>query len=440
LYGNTFQEAAEKLTARFFPGPNAEKLSELFAEFVLLTFAAQVTTLPIMAWQFKQLSLISFAANPFILPAQPAVMILGGLAVLASWLYFPLGQLIAWAAWPLTAYTIRMVELFDSVPHGVIYLGGFSLAFVLLYYGVLLTFTFGGSQIKSFFSSLRQRFRYLSEATILAVLLISAIFIWRLTAAIPDGKLHITFLNVGSADAVLIQTPMGRNILVNGGPSTAAVSDALGRRLSPLDHSLDWLILASTTEDEVASLPRLLPRYPPRNVLLGGNEQASYSSRAVMQWLAGESIPVTPAEEDQILDLGKGATLKVVNLSSGGATLLIEWNTFRCLLPIGENFDTIDQLEYGNTIRRVNVLLLAQSGYDQLTPPDWIENLDPQLSVLSVAAGDPNGLPNQATLDALAGRSVLRTDLNGWIEVTTDGKQMTVNVEKQIPGLSQGTK
>jgi len=121
----------------------------------------------------------------------------------------------------------------------------------------------------------------------------------------------------------------------------------------------------------------------------------------------------------------------VVNISSAGATLLIEWNGFRSLLPIGENFDTINQLEYGNTIGAVNVLSLAQSGYAQLTPPDWILNLDPQLTVLSVAAGDQEGLPDQDTLDALAGRSMLRTDLNGWIEVTTDGKQMWVTVEKK---------
>jgi len=247
----------------------------------------------------------------------------------------------------------------------------------------------------------------------------------------PDGNLHLTFLNAGSADAVLIQTPTGRNILINGGPSASSLSDALGRRLSPLDHSLDWLILASTNEDQVASLPRLLPRYPPKNVLLGGNEQASFSAREVMQWLDDESIPVTQAEEGQTLDLGKGATLKVVNISSAGATLLIEWNGFRSLLPIGENFDTINQLEYGNTIGAVNVLSLAQSGYAQLTPPDWILNLDPQLTVLSVAAGDQEGLPDQDTLDALAGRSMLRTDLNGWIEVTTDGKQMWVTVEKK---------
>ena len=36
-------------------------------------------------------------------------------------------------------------------------------------------------------------------------------------------------------------------------------------------------------------------------------------------------------------------------------------------------------------------------------------------------------------LDALAGRSILRTDVNGWIDVSTDGTQMWVNVERKTP-------
>lgn len=431
LYGGPCQQTAEKVIARSFPLSNAQKIAKLLADYVLLTLTAQLTTLPIMAYQFKQISLVSFIASPFILPAQPAVMILGGLAVFTSLISFPLGQLTAWIAWPLTAYTIHAVEFFDAVPHGVIYLGGFSLVFVILFYVALLSVTAAGSCLKDFFFSLRERFRYLPAATILAALFICTLFTWRLAAGAPDGKLHITFLNVGSADAVLIETPTGRHILINGGPSASSLSDALGRRLSPFDHSLDWLIIASTDEDQVASLPRVLDRYPPKNVLWSGNEQASFSSRDLMQQLANESIPITLAEENQTLDFGEGAILKLLNVSSRGATLLIEWNNFRALLPIGENFDTLNQLEYGSTVRPVNVLSLAQSGYAQLTPTDWIKNLNPQLTIISVAAGDRDGMPDQAALEALADHAILRTDLNGWIEVISDGKEMWVSVERK---------
>ncbi|MBI2757670.1 MAG: ComEC/Rec2 family competence protein [Chloroflexi bacterium] len=431
LYGEPFQRAAERFIMRFTSPETARNIAQPISGFVLLTFAAQITTIPIMAYQFKQISLVSFIANPFILPAQPAVMILAGIAIFISLIAFPLGQLAAWISWPLAAYTIRMVELFDSLPLGVIYLQDFSLAFVFIFYAALLAVTFSGSRLKDIFLSLRERFRYLSAITILAVLFIGALLIWRAVIAGPDGKLHVTYLDAGSADAVLIETPEGRHILINGGPSASSLSDALGRRLSPLDRSLDWLIIASTDENQLASLPRVLDRYPPKNVLWSGNRQASFSSRSVDKWLADHSIPVTQAREGQTLDLGKGATLKVLSVSPRGATLLIEWNGFRALFPIGEDFDTLDQLEYGNAVGPVAVLSLAQSGYAPLTPVDWIDNLNPQLILLGVAAGDKNGLPDQETLDALAKRSLLRTDRNGWIDVSTDSQKMWVEVEKK---------
>ena len=84
LYATPFSEVANRVIARLLPASTAEKAAELFSELVLLTLAAQLTTIPIMAYHFQRISLVSFIANPFILPAQPAVMILGGLAVLLS--------------------------------------------------------------------------------------------------------------------------------------------------------------------------------------------------------------------------------------------------------------------------------------------------------------------------------------------------------------------
>ncbi len=248
LYGDPLQSTTEKFLGRYFPPSRAARLAGVLAELVLLTLAAQLTTIPIMAYHFQQISLVSFVANPFILPAQPAVMILGGLAVLGSLILLPLGRLLALIAWPLTAYTIRMVEFFDSLPHGILYLGGSSLAFVVLFYAVLLGVTFGGNRLKGLYDSLRQRFRFLTVSIVLAALFICTLLVWRFEAAQPDGRLHVTFLNAGSADAVLIQTPSGQNLLIDGGPSLSTLSDALGRRVSLLSPSLDWLILASTDE------------------------------------------------------------------------------------------------------------------------------------------------------------------------------------------------
>jgi beta-lactamase superfamily II metal-dependent hydrolase len=52
------------------------------------------------------------------------------------------------------------------------------------------------------------------------------------------------------------------------------------------------------------------------------------------------------------------------------------------------------------------------------------------VTLLSVAAGDYNGLPSPETLEAAQGYTLLRTDLNGWIRITTDGEEMWVEVEQ----------
>jgi beta-lactamase superfamily II metal-dependent hydrolase len=77
----------------------------------------------------------------------------------------------------------------------------------------------------------------------------------------------------------------------------------------------------------------------------------------------------------------------------------------------------------------VSALLLADSGYAPANPPEWIANLNPQLVLLSVSARD--GWPAPEMLEMIQAYTLLRTDRNGWIELTTDGKGMWVEVERR---------
>ena len=420
LYANPLAEWFVRQASRVTSEENAKRLAGPVGEYILFTLAAQLTTIPIMAYHFGRISLISFLANPFILPVQPAVMIVGGVALIFSLIYFPLGKILAMLAWPFTTYTIRAVEFFDRLPQGVIVLGDFSLLFMLFCYAALLTWTFAGSRLKKFSTPI-------TSTVIISSLTVIAILAWRAAFAAPDGRLHITFFDVGSADAVLIQTPGGRNILVNGGESISKLSDALGRRLPPFQRQLDWLIVASTQEEQLAALPRTLERFPPDNVLWSGNLEASYASRYLDEYLSDNGIPVTLAETGQSLDLGQDIILRIQAAGPRGAALLIEWDSFRALFPIGMSFDN---LKTSRNIGNLSVLLLADSGYAPINPPEWIDALRPQLIVLSVAADDENGLPHRSTLKAVRDYALLRTDLNGWIHITTDGQEMWVESQR----------
>ena len=429
LYAEPFSNFTGNLIAKLSKHDTGT-LTNIINDNVVLTFAAQLTTIPIMAYHFKRISLISFIANPFILPVQPAVMIASGLAVFTSLVIYPLGQLMAWVAWPFATYTIHMVELFDRVPHGTINLGDSSIWLVAAFYIALLSVTFNWPRLKEWFNSLAGSLRAVALTASLTLMFVCVIVVWRASATTGDGQLHITFLEVGSADAVLIQTPEGGNVLINGGQSTSELSDELGRRLPFFSRKLDWLIVASTQEDQLAALPRVMERYPPENILWSGNVQASFSAQTLDKFFAGKGIPVSRAETGQRLELGDGSFIEVQAAGPRGSVLLIQYGNFRALLPIGLSDGMLEELEYGNVIGKVDVFLLADSGYAPSNPPDVVENLNPELVVLSVSAGDPDGLPSQDVLDSLEGYSLLRTDRSGWITVITDGDAMRVEVER----------
>jgi len=438
LYAEPFQQWAVDLITRFTNPGMAQRLARPVSEYILFTLAAQLTTLPIMAYHFRQISLISLIANPFILPVQPAVMILGGIALLLSLVWIPLGAVAALAAWPFAAYTIRVVELFGSVPSGVIPLGNFSLIFVIIFYLVLFSWTAARQQIKDFFKTRSGELPALPTAFIATALLIAVAIVWRGVYSVPDGRLHIDFLDVGSADAILIETPQGEHLLINGGPSPSMLSDGLGRRMPQLNRKLDWLIIASTQENQLSALPRVVERIPPKNVLWSGNVEASFASRTLSQWIVDQDIPIVQAETGMQFDLGKGATLSVVNVNTRGSVLLVEWNAFRALLPVGMNFTTLEELSMGEEIGPVNLLLIADSGYAPVNPPEWVSNLAPDILILSVEAGDKDGLPQEEVQAMLEDYPSLRTDYYGWIHVSTDGQQVWFDIQKQPQPQEEG--
>jgi competence protein ComEC len=350
-------------------------------------------------------------------------MILGGLSVLTGLLLKPIGQLLAWAAWPFTADTIRVVEWLAAVPHGSIPLGQVALPLVILFYTLLFMVTFARSSLPGLASRL-------TPAIPLTILAVTTVMVWNAAFYAPDGLLHVTILDIGTGDAVLVQTPTGRSILINGGPSAIRLSDALGRRLSLFNRSLDWLIVADIDNEDLSALSSNLERFAPSNVLWSGNNYGTRSATDLWSALVSSSTPISQMQPGQALNLGSGASLSVLSIDTRGAVLLLEWGNFRFLIPMGMDFTALDTLQKNSAMRNISAVLLAESGYAPLNSPDLLSFLNPQLALLSVAPADKTGLPSPETLDALQGHNLLRTDQNGWIELMTDGSQMWVEVEK----------
>jgi competence protein ComEC len=416
LYADPLSEGFSRLASRYLRISTVRRIRPFVTDAFLLTLAAQITTLPVVVYHFGRLSLTAFLVNLLVLPVQPAVMVLGGASALAGLGWPPLGQAAALLAYPFTAYTIRLVELFAQAQGGVVVVGGAGVGLVAA--ASLLPLIARG--LKGISPAAGRAFPAWRIALLAALLGLSAA-VWKTNLASSGGVLRVTLLDVGMGEAVLIQTPADRWVLVNGGASAVRLSDQLGRRIPVSQRALDWLVVAGTADPQLAALPRVLEQYRPKSVLWSGSQHTSSSTRSLQEMFLNAGVPIVIPETGQVLDLGSGAALEVLAVTRRGAVLRLSWGELQVLLPIGIDFEALET-DFGPA----NILLLAESGFAPLNPPRWIAAVDPDLLLLSVEAGNRDGLPSEELREILESYPVLRTDRDGWVELLIDSEEVRI--------------
>lgn len=432
LYATPMQEAFERWAARRLPAAWVQPTAGPVGEYFLMTLAAQITTLPVMVYHFRSLSLISLVANPLLLPPQPFVEILGGLALLGGLIDPILGRWLGYLAWPFVAYTNRMVTWLGSFPNSAVSLGQVSLLMVILFYAALFGFTLLKNQGAGLFHKI------LSPGAAIAGLAAITILIWGQLLGRPDGYLHLTVVEAGATETLLIQSPTGQTVLINGGPGASQLSQALGRRQPLIGRSLDLVIISSAQKEALLGLPHAGQNFPPREVLWAVKPDASQAVRQISADLSSLPASSAIAQPGQKLDLGQGATVEILDLGDKqGATFMLAWGQFRALLPTGwapggsTIGKTASQPPTDSWSQPVNVLLLSSKSQALTNSGSWLRTLHPQLVLLCMPPETNLGPSDTEAVQAFEGYPILRTDQNGWIEVTTDGDKMWVEVEKK---------
>jgi len=423
LYADPLSAWFLRLCSQVFPLDIAQRITQPISEFVLFTFAAQLTTLPVMIYHFHSFSLTTFLANPAILPVQPPIMVVGGLALILALFWFPFGKLAAPLAYPFVLYTIRVVEWFSRLPVRPSHLGSVDIIWIMVFYAALVLITF-------YYPLLLQLGSYITPSLAVGSLALSALVIWRLIFSVPDGNLHFYLLDVGTGSAIYLESPSGDRILINGGPSTKRLSDHLGRRLPPFKRDLDLLMIISPQAQDTDALAGNLPRFEPEKVIWLGDPSLCWEAENLRAKLDENRIPVIFGEEGQTLIFSDSLRIDILSESSRGGTLLIEYEDFRAVLPFGITNEIRAALQEGRDIGEVSALLLADNGYQSSNPSVWIDNLHPQVTLLSVGIKDSQGLPNRGLIDRLAGYSLLRTDQHGTIHLITNGQKLWIRVER----------
>lgn len=428
VYSTPLQNAVQAWLARRWGSATAERWGGLLGDLLLTTLAAQITTLPALAYYFRSVSLITFVANAFILPAQPLLMMLAGLAIMVGLAWLPLGQLLAFVAQPLAAYTLALVHLFAQVPGAALYLSDPAPVVLAYFIGLMMLTALWATPAETrpaWFDTLSHNGLPLGG---LAVLTALAVTVWGMALTAPDGRWRITVLDVGAGEAVLIQTAGGRHVLLNTGPSGQALSRALAEHLPHLTRELDVLVLAGTTPAALGGAPDVLARYRVGLAVSTAAPGRGGLFAEVQNTLIAQDQPrhmVSPGFT--ALDLGHGGRLRALADGERGSVWLLEIGKFRMVLPLGADRATESALLMRGEPLAASALLVANQGADTATQPAWVEAVRPRLVIIPHAAERP---PAPTVLQRLAGYTVLSTAEHGHITLRTDGAQWWVETQR----------
>ena len=404
LFADPMQEWFTKLLAKRLPAGMVQNIAGPVGDFVLLTLAAQITTLPVILLQFRRLSLSALIANPLVLPPQSLLMVLGGLAVIAGMVFLPLGQLLAWLAWPLAAYTDRMVVLLSQL-HWDISTGAPNFWLVMSIFALLLLGWMFRNRLRG----------WLTAGVLLVGLGLAVVLVWRGVLAAPDRQLHFTLAGIEDGQAILIQTPGGNAILINGSEHSNLLAGFLDQRLSPFHRQLDGLILTGTNVTTLSGLSGVAEHLPIDQLYWGAAVPSDWSLRQLESSTRQQSGSSQLLAAGQAWALDRDVTLRVLANDDDGTALLLEYPGFRILIPGGASLETL-QAQADDELQNVDVLVLDSTDLQSTPAHSW-----ERLAV-------PVVLWNEADSPAPVERWV-GTDTNGWIHVSTDSRQMQISVQ-----------
>lgn len=418
------------------------RVVNVLAELVVVTLAAQVLTIPLLLYHFGRLSLASLPANLLVLPVQPAIMASGGLTLLLGLPFPAAGQIAGLVAWLFLNYTIVMIRLLAQMPAASVPLPLPFAGLVLIYLSIaVVTLSLSGRQKGSASTIPRPRLDarvvYIGAGVALAGILL---FAWH--ASQPDQRLHIAFLDVGQGDAIFIQTPNGRQLLVDGGRYPSTVLDQLGRQMPFWDRSIDMIIATHPDDDHVAGLVEVVEHYRVSGLITNGADADSDPAYATLLAAAAErEVDIHSTRQGEVINLDTDVKVEIMNPGELGkaadrndasVVARLTYLDFSVLLTADVDEGVEETLlEKGQNLKAI-VLKAGHHGANTSSSSPFLAAVSPQIIIISAGMDNSYGHPHPAMLDRAAsiGATVLRTDEMGTLEVITDGKQMWWTAEK----------
>ena len=433
-------------------------LANIVTDSLGVTLAATIAIWPLIAHYFGIVSLSSPLANLLALPAMPGIIVTGALAGLIGLASLPLAQIIGWLAWLFTSYMLLVVTGFASLPLSSIKISSLGMPAIVAYYSALALALWlvsqrkklgaGMSSVKSWLRSAADKSLDLASQTskrfVIPPLLVLAVLASVAAASMPDDRLHVSFLNVGEGDAILLQKG-SQQVLVDGGPSPGELGVGLGDKMPFWDRTIELVILTHPHADHITGLVDVLQRYRVGRVLYTKFE--TYESPIYQEWLdliKEKNIKSTSAQAGQEIDLGDGVKIQVLNpqtpiltgtesdIDNNGVVLHIIMGRASFLLTADIGWEAEFELINRRTDLVSTVLKVAHHGSATSSTPSFLAAVAPEVTVISVGEnsyGHPSPEVFARLEQRLGSENILRTDERGTIEFITDGERLWVKTK-----------
>lgn len=429
------------------PGPpgGESRLRTWTRALVLTSVWAEAALLPIVAAVFQQVTLAGVALSALAIPAMGVVQVAALAAVAADAVapvLLPVCGAVLAAATGVVTESARLVDVVRwlswRVPPP-------SWPAIAVYVAAVATWL-----VSRRASADTVRMARLRRASAWAA---PAAAVWIASSPLtlvrwPPGDLRVHAFDVGQGDAVLVQFPNGRRMLVDAGGSSAEGRDLGHRVIGPTLRvrglrRLDYLVVTHADRDHIGGAATLVREFRPAEVWMGvpvADDAATAALRA-----AADAVGATWRESRRGERVGVGAVQVhvvhppppdwerqrvrnddsvVLAIRYGGVRVLLTGDVGAAVEPeIAAAIAAADPLP-----ARVTVLKVAHHGSAGSTSDTWLRAAPPSLAIVSAGATNPFGHPSDAVLRRLegAGADVWRTDRDGEVGVRTNGTVVEV--------------
>ncbi len=378
---------------------------------VSVSLGAMVFTTPLCAVYFNSLTLISPVSNLLCLWCVGLIFCGGLLAVALSFLWLPLGPVLAFLPGLLVRHLLWMAGLLAKIPYHALY---FSNPYLKYWLG-LLYLLFGITWL----SREKGRRKWLLSAGLSAACLLYAVYLGSLRYAY--GSLNAEIMDVGQGQSVILSS-QGDFALTDCG-SLNRWKDAGGIAAEALQSAgcrqLRYLLLTHYDYDHVSGVQGLLERVGAETLLCppdGGDTDAQAEILAAAEAHGTEVRFIT---EETTLSLGE-ATLTIYpplgddSSNERGLVYLVSAGDYDLLLTGDIDAEMERRLIERYDLPDIEALVVGHHGSKYSTSAELLDALRPETAFISVGSNS-YGHPSDQAMERLAERgiTIYRTDLQG---------------------------